>query len=144
MRPGTTHRLIAVYHKDTGAIRQIVECNARDAARQHEVFDGHASLDITDHPGVGLKQPPQARCHPKRHAVDPKTLAVIPKVATLDEVRAATLRAVRQRCEQQIRLSVADPGDFYTAKHAAHDKLAALEQQIAAAPDIATLGGISW
>lgn len=62
---------IAVFHRETGAIRQIVTCLKRDADRQHQAFANHDYQDITDQAHLNP--------HPDRHTICLKTKKLLIK-----------------------------------------------------------------
>jgi hypothetical protein len=62
---------IAVFHRETGAIRQIVTCLPRDAHLQHKAFENHDWHDITDQAHLNP--------HPDFHVICPVTRKILPK-----------------------------------------------------------------
>jgi hypothetical protein len=131
---------VAVFHKDTGIIRQIVTCREIDADRQHQAFPDHDYVDITDqHPAP----------HPERHAIHPVTKRLIIKPPTpFDPVAAKEKKrgALEQACRATLQAAMVDTAvdDWMAFRAFTLSKYAGLLSAVDSASDAAGLDAIVW
>ena len=137
MALGTDKIQVAVFHKDTGKIKQVVTVSREHAHLQHDGLDDHDWVEITGQ---------DALPHPHTHAINPATMRLIPRPPDLEEEKEKKRLELEQRCRADINAGLMDGSVKDWSAHRAQclEKLERLQGLVDSASDVAGIAAIVW